>query len=186
MYLWSDVSGRKIMTTIHDPVDASGTRAGIPVKLDRIDRRILQNLRDDGRITNVELARRAGISAPPCLRRMRALEESGIIRGYHAELDAESLGYEVAFHALVGLDSQSEVVLTGFEAEVGAWPEVRRCDMIRGGGDFMLRMVARNTAHENALTTRLTGVAHVSKVTTFQVIRTSKHEAGVPVDDIAD
>ena len=135
-------------------------------------------------MTNVELARRAGISAPPCLRRVRALEEAGIISGFHAELDAEALGYEVAFPALVGLDSQSDAVLTGFEAEVGAWPEVRRCDMIRGGGDFMLRMVARNTAHENALTTSLTGVAHVTNVTTFQVIRTSKHEAGVPIDPV--
>lgn len=171
------------MPTSPEKPDATDPRRGPAVKLDGIDRRILQNLRDNGRMTNVELARRAGISAPPCLRRVRALEEAGIIKAYHAELDAESLGYEVSFHALVGLDSQSEVVLTAFEAEVGSWPEVRRCDMIRGGGDFMLRIVARNTAHENALTTRLTGVAHVSQVSTFQVIRTSKHEAGVPVDD---
>jgi DNA-binding Lrp family transcriptional regulator len=152
------------------------------VKLDAIDRRILANLRDEGRLTNVELARRAGISAPPCLRRVRALESAGYIKGYHAELDAEKLGYEVAFHALVGLDSQSETVLSGFEKLVAEWPEVRRCDMIRGGGDFMLRIVARNTAHENALTTRLTGAPHVSTVQTFQVIRSSKFDSGVPVD----
>ena len=153
------------------------------IRLDAIDRKILRNLRDSGRMTNVELARRAGISAPPCLRRVRALEEAGLIRGYHAELDPELLGYEVMFHALVGLDSQSEAVLAEFERTVGAWPEVRRCDMIRGGGDFLLRIVARNTAHENALTTRLTGAAHVNRVQTFQVIRTSRFEAGVPVDD---
>ncbi|MBS29190.1 MAG: AsnC family transcriptional regulator [Alphaproteobacteria bacterium] len=153
------------------------------VKLDAIDRRILRNLRDEGRITNVELARRAGISAPPCLRRVRALESAGYIKGYHAELEAEQLGYEVAFHALVGLDSQSELVLSEFEQTVADWPEVRRCDMIRGGGDFMLRFVARNTAHENELTTRLTGVPHVSTVQTFQVIRSSKYVSGVPVDD---
>lgn len=153
------------------------------VKLDAIDRRILRNLRDEGRITNVELARRAGISAPPCLRRVRALESAGYITGYHAELEAEQLGYEVAFHALVGLDSQSDAVLSEFERVVADWPEVRRCDMIRGGGDFMLRFVARNTAHENELTTRLTGVAHVSTVQTFQVIRSSKYASGVPVDD---
>lgn len=156
------------------------------VKLDAIDRRILRNLRDEGRITNVELARRAGISAPPCLRRVRALESAGYIKGYHAELDAERLGYEVAFHALVGLDSQSEAVLSEFEKTVAGWPEVRRCDMIRGGGDFMLRFVARNTAHENELTTRLTGVTHVSTVQTFQVIRSSKYVSGVPVDDPDD
>jgi DNA-binding Lrp family transcriptional regulator len=174
------------MATSRDTSDGASVYGAGSLKLDRIDRRILRNLRDEGRMTNVELARRAGISAPPCLRRVRALEEAGIIRGYHAQLDAESLGYEVAFHALVGLDSQSDAVLTEFEAEVGSWPEVRRCDMIRGGGDFLLRMVARNTAHENSLTTRLTGVAHVAKVTTFQVIRTSKHEAGVPIEDAAE
>ena len=168
------------MTTSSDPTVNEAKRR---VKLDAIDRRILRHLRDDGRMTNVELARLSGISAPPCLRRVRALESAGYIRGYHAELDGELLGYEVSFHALVGLDSQAGEVLSQFEAEIGAWPEVRRCDMIRGGGDFMLRMVARNTAHENELTTRLTRVEHVTTVQTFQVIRTSKHESGVPVDD---
>jgi len=165
------------------PPDGTENQAPRRVKLDAIDRRILRHLRDDGRMTNVELARLAGISAPPCLRRVRALEAAGYIKGYNADLDGELLGYEVSFHALVGLDSQAGDVLSRFEAEVGAWPEVRRCDMIRGGGDFLLRIVARNTAHENALTTRLTSVAHVSTVQTFQVIRTSKHQSGVPIDD---
>ncbi len=153
------------------------------VKLDHIDRKILRDLQDDGRMTNVELARRAGISAPPCLRRVRALEEAGYIRGYHAELNSEQMGFEVAFYALVGLDSQSEAVLTAFERMFGEWPEVRECHMIRGGGDFMLLMVARNTAHENALTTRLTGAPNVSNVTTFQIIRSAKRLPGVPVDE---
>lgn len=153
-------------------------------KLDAIDRRILRDLQDNGRITNVELARRAGISAPPCLRRVRALEEAGYIRGYHADLRAESLGYEITFMALVGLDSQSETVLREFEARVGDWPEVRECHMIRGGGDFMLKMVASNTAAENDLTQRLTGAPHVARVTTFQVIRSAKDVPGVPVPGI--
>ena len=152
------------------------------IKLDQIDRKILRDLQDSGRMTNVELARRAGISAPPCLRRVRALEEAGLIRGYHAELDAELMGFEVAFYALVGLDSQSEVVLTKFESRVRQWPEVRECHMIRGGGDFLLLVVARNTAHENALTTRLTGAPNVSNVTTFQIIRSDKRLPGVPVE----
>jgi DNA-binding Lrp family transcriptional regulator len=153
------------------------------VKLDQIDRRILRDLQAEGRITNVELARRAGISAPPCLRRVRALEEAGYIRGYHARLRAESLGFEVMFLALVGLDSQAETILTEFERLMDGWPEVRECHMIRGGGDFLLKIVARNTAHENELTTRLTGAPHVSNVTTFQVIRSSKNLPGVPVMD---
>ena len=152
------------------------------VKLDRIDLQILQDLQEDGRITNVELARRAGISAPPCLRRVRALEEAGFIRGYHADLQAEALGFEVTFFALIGLDSQSDAVLTEFESLVGGWPEVRECHMARGPDDFVLRLVARNTAHENELTERLTAAPHVVTVKTIQVIRTAKSTPGVPID----
>ena len=152
------------------------------VRLDRIDLQILQDLQEDGRITNVELARRAGISAPPCLRRVRALEEAGYIKGYHADLDPEALGFEATFFALVGLNSQSEAVLNGFEALVGGWPEVRECHMARGPDDFVLRLVARNTAHENELTQRLTSAAHVVTVKTIQVIRTAKALPGVPIE----
>ncbi len=149
--------------------------------LDTIDRRILSELQDDGRMTNVELARRAGISAPPCLRRVRRLEEAGIIRGYHADTDPARLGWEIVFFAIVGLESQKEVVLSGFERMVAEWPEVRECHMIRGGGDFLLRLLARDTAHENALTQRLTGAAHVSRVQTLNTIRTSRSLSGVPL-----
>ena len=153
------------------------------LKLDRIDRHILRDLQDNGRITNVELAERAGISAPPCLRRVRALEAAGYLRGYHADVDPERLGYEVVFFALVGLDSQSELVLTAFEETVRVWPEVRECYMARGSDDFVLKLVARNTAHENELTTKLTSADHVKQVRTIQVIRTSKRDPGVPIDD---
>ncbi|MEE8535490.1 MAG: Lrp/AsnC family transcriptional regulator [Kiloniellales bacterium] len=152
------------------------------VKLDRIDLRILRDLQDEGRITNVALAKRAGISAPPCLRRVRALEEAGFLRGYHADLDGERIGFEVTFYALVGLDNQSEAVLTDFERTMSDWAEVRECHMARGPHDFVLKIVARNTAHENELTTRLTSAPHVVTVQTIQVIRTSKWRPGVPVD----
>ena len=148
---------------------------------DAIDRRILSELQVDGRITNVELARRAGISAPPCLRRVRRLEEAGLIRGYHAETDAGKLGWSITFFVIVGLESQKETVLSGFERTVATWDEVRECHMIRGGGDFLLRVVARDAAHENLLTQRLTGIAEVSRVQTLQTIRTSKNQPGVPI-----
>lgn len=150
-------------------------------ELDSLDRQILAELQDDGRMTNVELARRVGLSAPPCLRRVRRLEEQGIIRGYHADLDPQMLGWEITFYALVGLETQKEAVLTAFEAMVSEWPEVRECHMIRGGGDFLLRLVARDTAHENALTARLTAAAHVLRVQTLQTIRTAKDKPGVPI-----
>ena len=150
-------------------------------ELDEIDRRILAELQVDGRMTNVELARRADITAPPCLRRVRRLEEAGIIRGYHADTDPARLGWEIVFFALIGLDSQKETVLSAFEAEVAEWPEVRECHMIRGGGDFLLRLVARDTAHENELTAKLTGAPDVARVQTLQSIHTSRNLAGVPL-----
>jgi DNA-binding Lrp family transcriptional regulator len=151
------------------------------IQLDAIDRRIVAELQLDGRMTNVELSRRAGISAPPCLRRVRRLEEVGVIRGYHADSDPQKLGWQVVFFAVVGLESQKESVLATFEAQVAGWPEVRECHMIRGGGDFLLKLVARDTQHENQLTQRLTGLPLVSRVQTLQTIRTSRTLAGVPL-----
>jgi len=153
---------------------------GAPL-LDGIDRRILAELQDDGRMTNVELARRVGISAPPCLRRVRRLEEAGIIRGYQANTDPARLGWQIVFFVIVGLESQKEIVLSAFERLVAAWPEVRECHMIRGGGDFLLRLLARDAAHENELTARLTGAATVSRVQTLNTIRTSLSRPGVPL-----
>jgi len=150
--------------------------------LDVVDRQILAELQADGRMTNVELARRVGLSAPPCLRRVRRLEEQGVIRGYHADLDPQVLGWQITFFALVGLETQKEAVLTSFERMVCAWPEVRGCHMIRGGGDFLLRLVARDTQHENALTSRLTEAPHVLRVQTLQTIRTACDISGVPVE----
>ena len=123
-------------------------------KLDHVDLQILSDLQRDGRMTNVDLARNAGISAPPCLRRLRTLEQSGLIQGYHAKTDGVALGYEISFFALVRLDSQSEMVLQAFEEDMGAWPEVRECHMARGSHDFVLRFVARNTQHENDFAAR--------------------------------
>ena len=149
--------------------------------LDAIDRRILLELQQNGRMTNVELASRAGISPPPCLRRVRRLEETGLIRGYHAETDAQKLGWQISFFAVIGLDSQKQSVLDEFETLVASWPELRECHMIRGGGDYLLKFVARDAAHENQLTERLTNAANVSRVQTLQTIRTSRTLAGVPL-----
>jgi len=149
--------------------------------IDAIDRRILIELQNDGRMTNVELARRAGISAPPCLRRVRRLEETGIIRGYHADTDPQKLGFAITFFVIVGLESQKEATLAAFEALVTAWPELRECHMIRGGGDFLLRLVARDTAQENDLTRKLTGAPNVARVQTLQTLGTSRTLPGVPL-----
>ena len=153
------------------------------VKLDRIDRRILHDLQAEGRMTNVELARRAGISAPPCLRRVRALEKAGLIKGYHAEVNAEALGYAVTVFAQVGLLSQAEPDLKAFEALMASYPEVRECHMLAGEADFLLRIVATDwDAYQRFLTTKLTPAPNVSHVKSALAIRTSKSEAGVPIE----
>jgi DNA-binding Lrp family transcriptional regulator len=152
------------------------------VKLDRIDRRILSDLQQKGRMTNVELASRAGISAPPCLRRVRALEEAGFIRGYHADLNPELLGYGVTVFAQVGLSSQAEADLKAFESLMRSWPEVRECHMLAGETDFLLKIAAIDwDAYQRFLTTRLTAAPNVSHVKSALAIRTSKSEPGVPI-----
>ena len=153
------------------------------VKLDRIDRRILRDLQNDGRMTNVELAKRAGISAPPCLRRVRALEEAGYIRGYHADVNAEALGFGVTVFAQVGLSSQAEADLRKFEELVGTWPLVRECHMLAGETDFLLKVVAEDwDAYQKFLTTQLTSAPSVSHVKSALAIRTGKNLPGVPID----
>ncbi|MEQ1887728.1 MAG: Lrp/AsnC family transcriptional regulator [Alphaproteobacteria bacterium] len=152
------------------------------VKLDEIDRMILREMQADGRITNVELANRVGISAPPCLRRVRALEEAGFIRGYHAELDARALGYEVTVFAMVSLRSQAEADLVAFEQMVAGWPIVRECHMLNGEIDFILKCIARDLSEfQRFLTASLTSAPNVASVKTSLTIRTAKQEPGVPV-----
>src|SRR5215813_13447722 len=151
-------------------------------KLDRVDRRILQALQEDGRMTNVDLAGRVGISAPPCLRRVRALEEAGYIRGYHADVNPQALGFGVTVFAQVGLSSQAEPDLKAFEALVQTWPEVREAHMLAGETDFLLKIVAEDwDAYQRFLTTKLTAAPNVSHVKSALGIRTSKHEPGVPI-----
>jgi DNA-binding Lrp family transcriptional regulator len=152
-------------------------------KLDRIDLRILADLQIDGRMTNVDLAERAGISAPPCLRRVRALEQAGFIKGYHAEINAEAMGFGVTVFAHVGLVSQAETDLKAFEELVRSWPQVRECHMLAGETDFILKVVAHDwDDYQRFLTTRLTPAPNVSHVKSALAIRSSKHEPGVPID----
>lgn len=154
-----------------------------PSLLDSVDRAILAALQEDGRMTNVELARRVGLTAPPCLRRVRALETAGIIDSYHARLDSGALGYGIMVFALVSLKSQAEADLRAFEDHVAALPEVRECHMLNGEIDFILKIVAHDLqAFQSFLTSQLTPVANVGSVKTSLTIRTSKDQIGVPVD----
>jgi DNA-binding Lrp family transcriptional regulator len=152
-------------------------------KLDKLDRRILAALQQDGRMSNVDLARHVGLSAPPCLRRVRALEEAGVIRGYHAELAPAELGFNITVFAQVGLSSQADSDLRAFVGLVETWPQVRECHMLAGETDFLLKIVAEDwESYENFLITRLTAAPNVSHVKSALSIRTAKHLPGVPVD----
>ena len=136
-------------------------------KLDPIDRHILAELQADGRMTNVELAKRVGISAPPCLRRVRTLEEAGYIKGYHADIDARELGFEVQVFAMVRLASQSERDLSAFETLVQGWPLVRECHMLNGEIDFILKCVSPDlSSFQRFLTQSLTAAPNVASVKT--------------------
>ena len=155
----------------------------LAAKLDLIDRKILAELQGDGRMTNVELASRVGISAPPCLRRVRVLEEAGYIRGYHADINARELGFEVQVFAMVRLTSQAEADLSTFEARCKAWPLVRECHMLNGEIDFILKCVAPDlSSFQNFLTEQLLRAENVANVKTSLVIRCAKDAPGLPFD----
>jgi DNA-binding Lrp family transcriptional regulator len=149
-------------------------------RLDSIDRNILHELQQDGRITNVELARRVGISAPPCLRRVRSLEEAGYIKGYRALLDEKALGCEVTAFAMVHLSSQAEQDLQAFEAFVSRAPLVRECWMLSGEIDFVLKCVAPSLSRFQAFVTELTGAPNVRNVKTSLTLRNAKNAPIVP------
>jgi DNA-binding Lrp family transcriptional regulator len=177
-----------------NPADAAKVRPAHPkdsqgsmlARLDDIDWKILAELQNDGRITNVELARRVGISAPPCLRRVRALEEAGFIRGYRALLDEKRLGYEVTMFALVHLTSQAEPDLAAFEAFVRAQPLVRECWMLSGEIDFILKCVAPDLKTFQAFVNELTGAPNVRNVKTSLTLRNSKDAALVPMENLIE
>ena len=157
---------------------------GEPVirRLDAIDWQILAELQADGRMTNVELARRVGISAPPCLRRVRVLEEAGYIKGYRGLLDEKLLGFEVAVFAMVHLSSQAEADLAAFERFVQAQPLVRECWMLSGEIDFILKCAAPDLKTFQAFVAELTSAPNVRNVKTSLTLRNSKDAALVPLE----
>jgi DNA-binding Lrp family transcriptional regulator len=152
-------------------------------KLDLIDKQILTHLQADGRITNVELSKRVGISAPPCLRRVCALEKAGYIKGYYTHLRAEFLGFGVTAFAMIGLGKQSERDLEAFKELCNSWPYVRECHMLNGEIDFLLKCVAPDLASfQSFIKHELTAVPYVNSVKTAFVIEECKFLSGVPFE----
>jgi DNA-binding Lrp family transcriptional regulator len=153
----------------------------MPIRLDPLDWRILKELQTDGRMTNVALAARVGLSAPPCLRRVRALEEAGLISGYTVLLDEPALGFNLTAFAMVGLHNQAEAELRKFEDLVLSWPLVREAYMLSGETDYILKCVAPElTAFQEFVLDVLTAAPNVASVKTYLTIRRAKREPGVP------
>lgn len=155
----------------------------LKAELDAIDWKILRELQKDGRITNVELARRVGISAPPCLRRMKRLEENGIIKGYRGLLNSPMLGFDVVAFCLIGLHHQSEAELRIFAERAQNWPIVRRAWMVSGDSDFLLHCVATDLAtFQSFVIEEVTSAPNVDTVRTALTIRQVKDEGLVAID----
>lgn len=151
--------------------------------LDAIDWKILRELQDNGRMTNVELSRRVGISAPPCLRRVKRLEEAGVIRGYRAILNSPMLGMDVVAFCQIGLHHQSEAELKSFAEKTRSWPIVRRAWMVSGDSDFLLHCVASDLATFQAFVIeKLTSTPNVDTVRTALTIRQVKDEGLVAIE----
>ncbi len=154
------------------------------IKLDRIDLRILSELQRDGRMTNVDLAEKAGISAPPCLRRVRALEEAGFIKSYHAVLAADKLGYGIKVMTMFSLDAHNEEDLQSFIRHASSFPEVREVYAVTGEYDFMLKIVSEDwDSYQNFLRQKLTVYKNIRQVKSFPVVGEHKQEPGVPVPE---
>jgi DNA-binding Lrp family transcriptional regulator len=142
---------------------------------------ILKELQADGSITNVELARRVGLSAPPCLRRVRSLEDAGVIKSYRALVDPAALGFEVVCFAMVQLAAQGQAELAAFQARVREWPTVRECWTLSGDIDFILKCVAPNLAAFQAFVVELTALPNVRNVRTALTLDLVKDEPLVPI-----
>lgn len=151
------------------------------VTLDAIDWKILGELQADGALTNVELARRVGLTPPPCLRRVHALQEAGYIEGYRAILDAPRLGYSVVCFAFVHLASQAESDLAAFQAEVAGWKNVRECWTLSGDIDFLMKCVTEDLPSLQAFVSELTATPNVRNVRTALALGKVKDEGLVPI-----
>ncbi|HRN84084.1 MAG TPA: Lrp/AsnC family transcriptional regulator [Hyphomicrobium sp.] len=154
----------------------------MPLRLDATDRRIVRELMADGALTNVALAKKVGLSAPPCLRRVRALEAAGVIQGYTALVDERALGFELTAFALVGLHNQAEPDLRAFEDLLLSWPIVREAHMLSGESDYILKCVTRDlSTFQDFVLKELTAAPNVASVKTNLAIRRAKLAPGVPL-----
>jgi len=152
-------------------------------KLDAIDKRILKKLQENGRTSNVELAKIAGISAPPCLRRVNILEQNGYIDGYHADINQLALGFEVTVYAHVTLSSVSPQARNAFKEKIIYYPEIRECYLMTGESDFLLKIITKDwEAYQDFVSMKLMALEYVTHVNSSLTLKCLKKEAGIPLE----
>ena len=150
--------------------------------LDAIDRQILENLQNDARMRNVELAEKVGLSPSPCLRRVGNLEETGVIRGYATLVDAEAVGLPVSVFVSVTLEKQIEKALQKFEKEIRARPEVMECYLMTGDADYLLRVVTSDLgAYERFLIEHLTRIPGVASIKSSFALKQVAYRTALPI-----
>ncbi|HAU29120.1 MAG TPA: ArsR family transcriptional regulator [Rhodospirillaceae bacterium] len=153
------------------------------IKLDEMDVKLLTILQENGRITNLELAKRVGISPPSCLRRVRILEEQKIIRGYHADVDHVAVGFHAPAIVQVFLSGHKDEVVQQFLSDVEGWPEVRECYMVTGEADYVLKIVAQDwDSYRQFLIGKLLKTPNVHKVHSSIIMRKFYDRGGVPME----
>jgi Lrp/AsnC family leucine-responsive transcriptional regulator len=152
------------------------------VELDSYDRRILEILQSDGRLSNQELAERIGLSPSPCLRRVRALEEAGVISGYRAQVDARKLGLTLMALLHISMDKHTPERFANFEQKIAALPEVIECLLVTGQeADYQLKVIVRDMdAYQDLLLNRITRIEGVTGVHTSFVLRRALDKAPMP------
>jgi Lrp/AsnC family transcriptional regulator, leucine-responsive regulatory protein len=156
------------------------------MSLDRVDRRLLEVLQREGRLSNVALAERVHLSPSPCLRRMKALEEDGVIEGYRAVLDREAVGLGLTVFVEVKVEGHSEAVASAVQEAVTAMPEVVSCHIVSGAADFLLEVVVPDLrAYEGLLLGSLLNLPSVSDVRSNFAIRTVKAPGPLPLGHLA-
>ncbi|MDD2768107.1 MAG: Lrp/AsnC family transcriptional regulator [Methylococcus sp.] len=153
------------------------------MELDRFDLKILQALQDDGRISNQDLAERIGLSPSPCLRRVRALEEAGVIAGYRALLEPKALGLSLTALIYISMDQHTPERFSHFEAEIGRMPEILECLLITGqDADYQLKALVRDMeAYQELLLNRITRIPGVTGVHTSFVLRQVLDKTALPL-----
>ena len=155
----------------------------MPQALDAIDRRILGVLQQDGRISIADLAERVGLSPSPCLRRVRMLEQAGVIARYVAVLDQQSVGLPVSVFVSIKLESQREEALDRFAKAIARWPEVLECYLMTGPRDYLLRVVVADlSAYERFLKQKLTRLSGIGSIESSFALEQVKYTNVLPLE----